>query len=275
MGDVHSAILYYYWVIHMASPIATYNLERDKKVLGKEWLTTYGNWFSDETIIQQFIDVVTPILPTGEVDILYAASASGLLGERLVSSLGRGRLTIADMSQKHLDENDNPNTTKICVDLLEMDLGKQFDVIIMRSSLDYFASREFQVEVLKILKKHLKENGVFINQPAYISNPEERDRMSRAYNAVDKIGNRFFQSIDLESIYTEAGFKDFKKISAGTDMHITEQEHIERYALAVEDILKIQAILKVDGDNVKLTENGYELMFEFPIFIAKSAILTA
>jgi len=258
----------------MTTTIATYNLERDKKVLGKEWLTTYGNWFSDETIIQQFIDVVTPTLPAGDIDILYAASASGLLGERLVGSLGRGRLTIADMSQKHLDENTNPSTKKICVDLLEMDLGKQFDVIIMRSSLDYFASRNLQVQVLKILKKHLKETGVFINQPAYVSDPNERDLMSAAYNAVDKVGNRFFQSTDIESIYGEAGLSDFKKISEGTDMHITEKEHIERYGLSTDEVHQIQTILKENGRNIKLTKHGYELVFEFPIFLAKNAILT-
>jgi hypothetical protein len=243
-------------------------LERDKNVLGKEWLSTYGNWFSDEENIQLFIDAVKPILPDRALDILYVASASGLLGERFVESLGRGTLTIVDMSQKHLDENKNPKTIKICSDLLEMDLGKKFDVIIMRSALDYFPSRLLQVSVLKILKNHLIEGGLFVNQPAYISDPEERAQMSEAYTSIDKIGNRLFQSSDLDLLYTEAGFGMIRKIGESKDMNLTEQEHIERYELTSEEVARIQTILGGKGNNFEVTEQGYRMRFEFPIFLA-------
>ncbi len=253
----------------MTSRLAKYNLDRDKKVLGKEWLLTYGNYFSDEDNIQLFISAVKPFLPNKELDILYVASASGLLGERLLANLGKANLTIVDISQKHLDENKNPKTKRFCLDLLDMDLGKKFDLIIMRSALDYFPSEELQITVLKIIKRHLKSEGLFINQPAYISDVVERNLVSLMYNTVNKIGKRLFQSSDLESIYLNAGFNFFEKIGGGKILNLTEQDHIKRYGLTGDDIGLGQEILKDCKNSARVTKKGYNLKFEFPIFLAK------
>ncbi len=257
----------------MPSDITQHNLDRDKNVLGKEWLSTYGNWFSDEGNIGAFVDAVKPLLPDHELDILYVASASGLLGESLLKYLGKGDLTIVDISKKHLDENHNPKTKKICVDLLEMNLDKKFDVIIMRSALDYFPSTELQIKVLKIIKEHLKNDGIFINQPAYISDLKQREVVSRLYNSIDKIGKRLFQSVDMPLLYEQAGFSLPKKIGESKDMILTEQEHVERYGLDENDIKQAQIILEgSNGSNIKVTDHGYKLRFEFPIFMSKVGV---
>jgi len=253
----------------MTSEIAQYNLDKDKKVLGKDWLLTYGSYFADEGNINLFIEAVKPCLPNGDISILYAASASGLLGEKLIENLGRGQLTIVDISQKHLNENKNPNTTKVCLDLLEMNLEKQFDVIIMRSSLDYFPTKELQIEVLKIIRKHLKPAGIFINQPAFISNITERDLISEAYNRVNKIGNRLFQSDDLADLYLAAGFSVPEKIGEGKIMCLTEKDHVTRYDINQEEIRLIQDGLRPAKDDARVTDLGYEMDFHFPIFLAK------
>lgn len=253
----------------MPSEITKHNLDRDKNVLGKEWLSTYGNWFSDEDNIKAFIDAVKPILPDCELDILYVASASGLLGESLLKSIGKGNLTIVDISDKHLNENHNSKTKKICVDLLEMNLGKKFDLIIMRSALDYFPSSELQVKVLKIIREHLKDGGIFVNQPAYISDLKQRDVISLLYNSIDKIGKRLFQSVDMPLLYEQAGFSLPEKLGESKDMILTEQEHVERYRLDENDIKYAQDILgKSNGSNIKITDHGYNLRFEFPIFVS-------
>ncbi len=251
----------------MTSDIAKYNLERDKNVLGKDWLLTYGSYFADEENIQIFIDAVRPYLPNKPLDTLYVASASGLLGERLIEALGQGSLTIVDISKEHLASNANPQTIKIEADLLKLDLNKQFDLIIMRSSLDYFPSKELQVEVLKKIKNHLKADGIFINQPAYISNINDRNILSQAYNSNDKIGKRFFQSSDINDIYQASGFSTPTKIGDGKEMIITEQDHTQRYGLNTDDIKNIQNILKEAKNNAEVTPSGYTLKFEFPIFI--------
>jgi SAM-dependent methyltransferase len=253
----------------MPSEITKHNLDRDKNVLGKKWLSTYGNWFSDKNNIQAFIDAVKPILPDYDLDILYVASASGLLGESLLKSLGKGSLTIVDISDKHLSENHNPKTKKFCIDLLEMNLGKKFDVIIMRSALDYFPSPELQIKVLKIIREHLKDGGIFVNQSAYISDLKQREVISLLYNSIDKIGKRLFQSVDMPLLYEQAGFSLPKKVGESKDMILTEQEHVERYKLDENDIMHARDTLgKYNGSNIKVTDRGYNLRFEFPIFVS-------
>lgn len=255
----------------MTTQIAKDNLIKDKNVQGKDWLLTYGNYFSDEENIQMFIDAVKPFLDDREIDILYVGSASGLLGEKLITSLGSGQLTLVDISQKHLDDNTNPKTIKVCADLLELNLGKKFDLIIMRSSLDYFPTRALQVQALKIIKKHLLPNGLFINQPAYIPVLDERDLVSDIYNRTSKIGDRFFQSVDLEEIYLDAGFQVSQKIGEGKIMNLTERDHIQRYELTAEEVKTIQDMIseKEGSQYVAVTDGGYSLKFEFPIFLSR------
>lgn len=253
----------------MQSNIVKYNLDKDKNVQGKDWFLTYGGYFSNERNIQTFIKSVKKFLPDRELNILYLASASGLLGEKLVESLGRGKLTIVDISSKHLNENKNPKTKKIRANLLKLNLHKKFDLIIMRSSLDYFPSKELQVKVLKVIRKHLKKDGYFINQPAYISRINDRNILSQAYNSIDKIGNRFFQSSDMAEIYKQAGFETPRKIGNGKLMVLTEQDHIARYKINRADIELIRLILTKARHSASVTKNGYKLRFEFPIFLSK------
>ena len=52
-------------------------------------------------------------------------------------------------------------------------------------------------------------------------------------------------------------------------MYITEREHAERYELTKEDIEKIQSIIKENSEYAKITKDGYELRFDFPIFLSK------
>ena len=255
----------------MPSEIAKHNLEKDKRVQGKDWFSTYGNYFADEENIASFVQTIKSHLPDKELTILYAGSASGLLGERLLSNLGKGSLTLVDMSQEHLNANTNPNTEKILGDLLELDLGRKFDLILMRSSLDYFPTRALQVQVLKIIKSHLQDGGVLINQPAYISDVHERDLISGAYNAGDKIGKRLFQSTDIGSLYEAAGLEQPVKIGDGKIMYLTEKDHIKRYGLNPDDVAVIQGILKGAVQNAQVTKDGYSMKFEFPIFLARAS----
>ena len=249
--------------------ITKYNLGRDKKVLGKEWFTTYGGWFSDEENAKRFTKAVKHYIQNKNPDILYVASASGWLGEKLLADLGGGTLTIVDISEKHLNENKNPNTKKIRADLLKLNLKKKFDVIMMRSSLDYFPSAPLQIKVLKIIKNHLKSNGIFVNQPAYIPNKRSRDIISAIYNSINKIGKRFFQSADLKEIYYKAGFKKPQKIGESKVMRITEKDHRGRYGLTSKEIKKIQERIGNSPSHARITKEGYMLTFEFPIFISK------
>lgn len=140
---------------------------------------------------------------------------------------------------------------------------------MMRSSLDYFPSRALQIRVLKIIAKHLKPDGLFINQPAYVPDVKERDLVSKIYNSINKIGRRFFQSTDIGSIYLEAGLGKPKKIGISKVMHLTEQDHIKRYDLKSKEIKTIQKIIETGKHSAKVTKSGYTLKFQFPIFVSK------
>ena len=251
------------------SEIAADNLAKDGKVLGKQWFQTYGGWFSDRENMQTFINSVTGsrLLPHHSLEILYLGSASGILGEELLRTLRQGHLTLVDVSQQHLDLNTNPATTKLCLDVLGMNLGKKYDVVMMRSFLDYFPSRTDQVAVLRTVGNHLKPGGLFINQPAFIPDVNTRDLISRAYCSVPSIGKRLFQSYDLCDLYAQADFNPPLKYGEGKRMRITEEDHIARYDISGSDVETIQSIVKDAKPSAEVTEHGYILEFEFPIFI--------
>ena len=252
----------------MISAIAIDNLAKDGRVLGKKWFQTYGGWFSDYENMQIFTDSVTQtnLLPNRKLEILYVGSASGALGEELIRTLGQGHLTLVDISQKHLALNTNPFTTKLCMDVLEMDLRKKFDVVMMRSFLDYFPSAAEQIQVLRIVRNHMRHDGVFINQPAFIPDTNARSIISRAYCSIPNIGRRWFQSWDIDDLYAEAEFNPTLKYGSGKRMRITEQDHIDRYAITPSDVVAIQSIVKDAKPFAEITEKGYALTFEFPIF---------
>lgn len=252
----------------MLSNVAKKNLRQDRNVLGRKWASTYGGWFSNSKNISVFIESVLPHLPSHPIDVLYAASANGLLGEELMRQLGAGHLTLVDVSKKHLAENKNRHTKKICADLLTVNLGCKYDLILMRSSLDYFPSADLQVDVLRNIKKHLKHGGLFVNQPAYIDVPFERNVMSQIYQETEKIGDRYFQSSDIKVLYRQAGFHHFKKIGEGESMILTQKDHIERYGITKKEIEKIQAMILKKARSMCVTKEGYRLVFQFPIFIA-------
>jgi len=113
----------------------------------------------------------------------------------------------------------------------------------------------------------LKQNGVFFNQPAYIPDPDERACISRVYTDTPKIGNRWFQSTDLPDIYRQAGFDICRQIGEGKQLVITEEDHIARYHIVDKDIVNIRTILQNRGTHSIITKRGYELYFDFPIFI--------
>jgi hypothetical protein len=253
----------------MLSKIAAENLAKDRKVLGKQWFQTYGGWFSDRENIQTFINSVigSRLLPHHNLEILYLGSASGVVGEELLQTLQRGHLTIVDVSQEHLDLNTNPSTTKLCLDVLGMNLHKKFDVVMMRSFLDYFPSRADQIAVLRTVRNHLVSGGTFINQPAFISDIKARDLISQAYCSVPSIGKRLFQSHDIGDLYAEAGFNPPIKYGESKHMMITDQDHIVRYGISGSDVKMIQSIVKNAEPFAEVTERGYNLEFEFPIFI--------
>lgn len=254
------------------------NLDRDKRVLGKKWNTTYNSYFSDTKNIESFIKVSFPYIKDikqKNISILYVGSAMGVLGEELVRFLGKhgmsACLTLVDISKKHLLENKNKETKKVQLDMLDMHIDSEFDVIIMRSSLDYLPTQNLQIKALKNIKKHLSNSGMFINCVAAMPTNISRDIANQVYASNNKIGTRHFQSQqDIHDLYEQAGFSQIKYIGSSSNLVITEKEHKERYHITQHEIKKIQNIIhQIKSKYLKVTEHGYYMEFIFPIYLAK------
>ena len=147
------------------------NLQRDWRVLGKNWGTTYKGYFSRSGPMKRFSKLVIPLLLNEKrVRILYVCSGPGALGEQLCKELKKeGKtvtLTLHDMSAQHLKQNKNSKTRKIVGDLLTEHVQQKFDVVIMRSSLDYFSKESLQVNASKRIYSWLPADGLFANQTA-------------------------------------------------------------------------------------------------------------
>ena len=255
------------------------NLLRDKKVLGKSWGQTYNKYFGNKKNMLAFVKKIFPHIPKKkELKILYACSGPGFLGEDLVSALEKKRikatLLLVDVSKKHLEQNKNPKTRKLCSDLLKARIREKFDVIIMRSSLDYFWTEKSQVRILKKLKRWLNAGGVFFNQAASMPTLVQRNLADKIYSSNNKIGKRHFQcDSDIFKIYKKSGFEKIRKIGTAPELKISEKEHAERYSISKEDVKRIQKIsAKIPAKkrpNIKATETGYSMTFIYPIYSAK------
>ena len=258
-----------------AKNTAAENLKKDKKVLGKNWTLTYNGFFGNEKNLEEYAKIIIPYFSgRKKVKILYPCSASGLLGEKIAEKLKEHHigteLTLVDISKEHLSENKNSNTRKICGDFLETKLDEKFDLIIMRSSLDYFPEKEAQVEVLRKIAGMLNEGGLFFNQPASARSPDAVKAADEVYNSTKKIGQRHFQyEKELYAQYEEAGLTA-EKISEGPELVVTEKEHLERYGITEKDIKQAQEIIKKrNAIGIETTKRGYTMRFFFPIYVAR------
>ena len=259
------------------------NLERDKLVVGKEWGKVYGGYFSDEKAIASFLDALkTQHWKLGKLPstpkILYLASGNGLLGEHVArhleeSGFGQPQLTIADASNEHLKQNENPQTRKVLADALDLQLNEKFDLIIMRSSLDYQPTPALQIQMLKRVAAHLKPGGIFINQAASFETQEERDLADAIYKTTPKIGDRHFQwKGDLPELHEAAGLTAPQQIGEAPVLALTHEDHVARYGITPKDVKRIQGLIReIPAENrkaIKTTKNGYEVDCRFPIYAA-------
>lgn len=252
------------------------NLIRDKNVVGSPWKKTYKGYFGNKKNVDLFVKKILPFIPKKKtLNILYAASANGLIGESLIKKLNKkgnaNRLTLVDISKEHLKENKNKKTRKVLQDITNLKLNETFDVILMRSSLDYFSSEKMQIKVLKNIRKHLKEDGVFFNQAASMPTIVERNLANRIYTSNKRIGRRHFQcKDDVKQIYAKAGFKKFKKIGDAPVLLIADKEHRERYNLNDQQVERIRKLInkipKRKRPSIKLIKEGYKMRFVFPIY---------
>lgn len=259
------------------SMLSKENLKRDRRVLGKGWQTVYGNYFSNKRVTSAFISASKPFLHRlpGNAAVLYVCSGTGLLGESVCAYLRKiGKtptLTIVDASPDQLRQNKHPLTQKIRQDALFLDLGRKFDLIIMRSSLDYFPTKQLQTKVLARVRRHLNPGGVFINQCAAFPSLQERNIADAIYASTPKIGRRHFQCpSEVPQLYDRAGLKA-RLIGNAPSLKLTHQDHCTRYGLTDAEVEKIRGVIRSapKTPNIRPTGKGYVINCTFPIYAAR------
>lgn len=268
--------MFYFLVGDALNKITKENLFRDRFVLGESWNKTYGRYFSDKKVLDSFVNVFLKLDLPNRINVLYPCSGNGLLGEFVCEKLKvkgyKIGLTLVDASKEHLDQNKNKETKKICKDVLEFKTKTRYNLIIMRSSLDYFYKKSLQVKVLRKIKSLLTKQGFFVNQCASMPTIKERDLADKIYVSNNKIGRRHFQGSDVYKIYKKAGFKSCKLVKEAPIMIITEKEHIERYKFSKDEVAKVKKIIYAAKEfkhpNIKNTKKGYIMKFHFPIYFA-------
>ncbi len=259
------------------SEVTKRNVHRDRRVLGRNWSQVYGNYFSDERVLRSFVDLSSRYLEglPKKPKVLYVCSGTGLLGEHAVQHLRKldkmPSLTIVDASDAQLSQNTNPATHKVLGDLLRLRLPDQFDLVIMRSSLDYFHTPALQVAALKRIKAHMVKRGIFINQCAALPTLAERNLANAIYSASTKIGKRHFQSIDLPELYARAGL-DVEKLGAAPPLFLSSSDHVLRYGLSLGEVAKMRRLIAstpaAKRPSIKIASKSYKLTFDFPIYAA-------
>lgn len=260
--------------------ISRQNLRRDSRVLGKSWNRVYGNYFSNLKVIHLFIASSAPLLRRLPLNtsVLYLCGGTGLLGEAFCAYLkhiGKNpSLTLVDASPEQLRQNRNQRTRKIKQDVLFLDLGEKFDVVLMRSSLDYFPRKGLQVQVLKRVARHLKPGGIFLNQSAAFPSIAERNLADTIYASNAKIGKRHFQCPpEISGLYRKAGLR-VKLIGHAPILKLNEEDHRKRYGLTNSEVEKIRQIIKNQPRTkaIKITKKGYEINCSFPIYAARKFV---
>ena len=252
------------------------NIRRDRRVQGETWRRTYNKYFSDDEVMNDFWDCLSPFvqnLPQSP-KILYAGSGPGLLGEHVVKKLqGMGfnpRLTLVDASGEQLKANKNGETRKVHQDLLNLGMGEKFDLIIMRSTLDYFSDKKSQVKVLRRLRSHLSKGGFFVNQCASLPTKTERNIADEAYSHF--VARHFQWHGDVPYLYGKAGFPKVRRIGFARPLLVTQNEHYRRYQLTENQVEKIRRTLSKMSEkarkNLSPTQGGYYMRFSFPIYLA-------
>ena len=261
-------------------PATKENLGRDRLVVVKAWGKVYGGYFSDERVLNAFIRAGRKhweALPKNP-RVLYVCSGNGLLGERLAGHLRKEglnpKLTIVDASKEQLEQNPNPATRKLRLDVLNMDLNEKFDLIIMRSSLDYQHTPELQVQMLERIARHLKPDGIFLNQAASFRTKTERDLADDIYKTTPQIGDRHFQwHGDLGELHDKAGLEKPKKLGEAPVLRLTHEDHASRYGITHDDVKRIQEMIRRIPRNerkaIKTTTEGYEIKCQFPIYATR------
>jgi ubiquinone/menaquinone biosynthesis C-methylase UbiE len=163
-----------------------------------------------------------------------------------------------------------PYFYKVCKNALEFYKDNFFDLIIMRSVLQFLLRKNHKIKVLNNIYKSLKLNGYFINQAFFLEKPDNRI-IEKAY----RYFNRFLKIDTLESlisIYTMSKFKNCK-IKTFCPISVIDKYDIQkRFDLKNVIIDKIFSLFNENKNqlhSIEIEGNNFQIRASFVILEAR------
>jgi SAM-dependent methyltransferase len=170
---------------------------------------------------------VRAVIPP-DASILDLGSGPGRLSNPLAA--GGHDVVAVDDSAEMLGHVVGAST--VLADVWQLDLGRQFDVVLALSHLINDRSPARRIELLKVCRRHLADTGVIVLQrfPAHWSPLEET-------RSIGDVGVRLF---DVQP-FNDGGF------AAAVEYRLGEQTWIQRFEAAIVDDAELNALAAAAG----------------------------
>ena len=120
----------------------------------------------------------------------------------------------------------------VLADVWQLDLGRQFDVVMALSHLINDRSPARRIELLKVCRRHLADTGVIVLQRY----PSDWSPLEEAHRIGD-IGVRLFDA----QLFNDGGF------AAAVEYRLGEQTWIQRFEAAIVEDAELNALAAAAG----------------------------
>lgn len=226
-------------------------------------LSIYDGYFSRKDCINLFIKSVPDFHGKSKIRILDFGGGEGhLLLEVRNHYKNKGKEIEGWILDKNREDLSNSPTgfNKINQSAVSFVKEGYFDLIIMRSVMQFFLSSKDKVKVLNNIFKSLSKRGVFVNQAFFMESPDNR--------FLEKAFGYFGRKLKVETLeglsklYGKSKFQHFKRVLFFPKMIMTDQTIKERFGLSdplISRILRLFEMNKSDLKSISLNEGHFSI----------------
>lgn len=259
----------------MNDEINKLNIEADRLTFGK-WSKRNDQFAETEPlrILYEMFEKANMDLPDDPKVIEYG-SADGIVGEyfreRLAQDGYNPQLTILDAVKENLDANTNPETRKVQINLLDLNVQNEYDLGLVRSVFHYFVP-DAQKYVAKNIYNSLKPGGYLLSQN-FIQPKSDLE----LYLRINRMIGKYFQIEADEGVITkmfsDTGFAEVRKLGDMPVWEYTSENLKTRYDLNDSNIQEMRQLIldtpEPSRRGFRVTETGFVLPVPYKVFLMR------